>query len=135
MTSLPPELIEKARNAKTAEELLALAKENEVEMTEESAAAYFAQIHSASGELSEDELDDVAGGGCYNNGELVVTVGTQACEQYRCVYCGADYGLTRFGSHNCWTKGLFIRASSCGSCLWCEYKDALWKCTCPSKRK
>ena len=36
-----PELIEKAKSAKSPEELFALAKENGVELTEESAAAYF----------------------------------------------------------------------------------------------
>ena len=36
-----PELIEKAKSAKTPEELLALAKENDMELTEESAKAYF----------------------------------------------------------------------------------------------
>ena len=36
-----PELIEKAKSAKTPEELMALAKENGMELTEESAKAYF----------------------------------------------------------------------------------------------
>ena len=40
-----PELIEKAKSAKTPEELLALAKENGVELTEESARAYFEQLN------------------------------------------------------------------------------------------
>ena len=39
-----PELIEKAKSAKTPEELMALAKENGVELTEESAKAYFEQL-------------------------------------------------------------------------------------------
>ena len=40
-----PELIEKAKSAKTPEELMALAKENGVELTEESAKAYFEQLN------------------------------------------------------------------------------------------
>ena len=44
-----PELIEKAKSAKTPEELLALAKENGIEMTEESAKAYFEQLQSQNG--------------------------------------------------------------------------------------
>ena len=39
------ELIKKARAAKSAEELRAIAKENEVDLTEEEAAAYFSQLH------------------------------------------------------------------------------------------
>ena len=65
------ELIAKAKQAKNPEELLALAKENGVELTEESAKAYFNQLNPKTGELADDELDNVAGGGCQsNNGRL-----------------------------------------------------------------
>lgn len=57
------ELIEKAKQAKTAEELTSLAKENGAQLTAEEANTYFAQLHQ-SGEISDDELDNVAGGGC-----------------------------------------------------------------------
>lgn len=57
------ELIEKARQAKSAEEILALAKENGVEMTVEAARAHFERIHK-SGEISDEELGNVSGGGC-----------------------------------------------------------------------
>ena len=40
-----PELIEKAKSAKTSEELMALAKENGMELTEESAKAYLDLLH------------------------------------------------------------------------------------------
>ena len=62
MKNLTPEMIEKAKKAKSPDELLALAKENEVELTEEEAKAYFAQLNPTSGELSDDELDAVSGG-------------------------------------------------------------------------
>ena len=59
------ELIAKAKEAKSAEELLVLAKENSIELTEEQAQELFDRLHSI-GELSDDELDDVAGGkGCF----------------------------------------------------------------------
>ena len=61
------ELLAKAKEAKAPEELLALAKENGVELTEESAKAYFEVIHPKAGELSDSELDNVAGGGCQSN--------------------------------------------------------------------
>ena len=61
MKNLTSELIAKAKAAKSAEELLALAKENKVELTEEEAKTYFAQLN-ANGALSDDELDAVAGG-------------------------------------------------------------------------
>ena len=57
------ELIAKAAEAKSAEELLALAKENGIEMTEDNAKEIYERMN-ASGELSDDELDSVSGGGC-----------------------------------------------------------------------
>ena len=80
-----PELIEKAKSAKTPEELLALAKENGIE-------------------LSDDELDNVAGGGCYSSGGRLKTTCGHKCRHYvdgpstfgvkgtccRCLYWGVD---------------------------------------------
>ena len=67
MKGITPEMMEKAKNAKNAEELLALAKENGVAMSEEEAQMYYAQLNPKCGELDDDELDNVAGGAC--NGE------------------------------------------------------------------
>ena len=64
------EFIAKPKQAKNPEELLALAKENGVELTEESAKAYFNQLNPKTGELADDELDNVAGGCQQNNGHL-----------------------------------------------------------------
>ena len=74
MPNFSSERIEKARQAKNAEELLALAGENGMEMTGEEANAYYAQLHPTSGEMADDELENVAGGGCGNslrNGDRV----------------------------------------------------------------
>ena len=59
---LTKELVAKAKEAKTPEELMALAKENGVELTEESAASYFDRLNPKTGELSDSELDNVSGG-------------------------------------------------------------------------
>ena len=58
------ELITKAKAAKSVAELLDIAKENGIELTEEDAKEYFAKLNPTKGELSDDELDDVSGGGC-----------------------------------------------------------------------
>ena len=52
---LNKELLAKAKEAKTPEELIALAKENGMELTEESAKAYLDLLHPQTGELSDDE--------------------------------------------------------------------------------
>ena len=64
------ELLEKAKAAKSAEELLALAKAEKVELTEEEAAKAFEELNK-NGELSDEELDNVAGGcaGPYQSGD------------------------------------------------------------------
>ena len=61
--NISKELLEKAKTAKSAEELLAMAKAEKVELTEEEAAKAFAELNKT-GELSDEELDNVAGGGC-----------------------------------------------------------------------
>ena len=54
-------LLKKARSVKSAEELLALAQENGMELTEEEVEGYFAALHYE-GKVSEDELENVVGG-------------------------------------------------------------------------
>ncbi len=57
------ELIAKAKECETAQELLSLAKENGIEMNEEQANSLFAQLNKT-GEISEEELENTAGGRC-----------------------------------------------------------------------
>ena len=59
---LTQEMMEKARAAKSAEELLEIAKDNGVEMTADEAKSYFAQLNPKSGELDDDLLEGVSGG-------------------------------------------------------------------------
>ena len=89
-----PELIEKAKSAKTPEELMALAKENGIEMTAESAKAYFEQLNPKTGELADEELDNVSGGGCHNGGRLVVSV-MHYCDEWRCKDDGSQCAYLR----------------------------------------
>jgi hypothetical protein len=89
MKNFTPEMIEKANAVKSAKELLALAKENNVEMTADEAATYFAQLNPKSGELDDDDLDSVAGGACSSNsnvaavGTIVRVTSGQTCDKCR----------------------------------------------------
>ena len=82
---LNEKLLEKAKEAKTVEELAAIAKENGIELTAEEAKNYFAKLNLKAGELADDELDNVAGGRkcgtCYCNHRPVITV-CNSCEYY-----------------------------------------------------
>ena len=141
MKNLTPEMIEKAKAAKSAEELLALAKENNVDMPAEEAAAYFAQLNPKGGELDDDDLDAVAGGGCESSsGKTVVTSGcscfngqfefilTISPEEFREVgdkmeyYARTDnYNLRKtwftFGGYGC-----------CGTCRHLEFQGGTGVC-------
>ena len=57
------EMIEKAMQCRTADELTALAKAEGFDITKDEAAAYMAEL--ADVELDEAQLNKAAGGGCY----------------------------------------------------------------------
>jgi predicted ribosomally synthesized peptide with nif11-like leader len=60
---LTKEQIQKAMACKTAEELMALAKAEGIELTKEEAEAYLVELSDV--ELDSDALKNVAGGVCY----------------------------------------------------------------------
>lgn len=68
---LMSELLEKAKTAKSVEELLEMIKAENIELSAEEAAKVFAKLN-ASGELSDEELANVAGGFCYESGETAL---------------------------------------------------------------
>ena len=88
MKNFNVEMIEKAKAAKSAEELLELAKANNVEMTADEAKTYFAQLGPKSGELNDDDLDAVAGGGC-NDDERQRENEDKVIHTIVCPKCGA----------------------------------------------
>ena len=61
MNNITPELVERAKAAKSAEELFELARASGLDITEEMAKSYFRQLNR-NGELDDDDLDAVAGG-------------------------------------------------------------------------
>ena len=93
MKNFNAEMIEKAKVAKSVEELLELAKANNIEMTADEAKTYFAQLNPKSGELDDDDLDAVAGGACANS-TSDVTVGSKVrvINGYKCPKCFGTVG-------------------------------------------
>ena len=65
-TKITKAMLEKARECKTADELMILAKAEGFKLTKEEAEAYMAEMDNM--ELDEDALDNVAGGMCYSAG-------------------------------------------------------------------
>ena len=71
------EMIKEAKSAKSAEELAEIAKAEGVELTAEQATKVFTELNK-SGQLSDEELDNVAGGGC---DKKFSPGGAQECEK------------------------------------------------------
>ncbi len=63
MSNSANNLIAKAKAAASPQELLSFAKENGLCLSDEQADAYFKWLKEC-GEVSDDELDNVTGGGC-----------------------------------------------------------------------
>ena len=124
MKNINAEMIEKAKSAKSAEELLELAKASNVEMTADEAATYFAQLNPKSGELDDDDLDAVAGGGCggSDNDNPAVGVGDklQITSGKNCSSCGSNMGIA--AKHK---KGAYIKCAQCGDAI-CKFNECTY---------
>ena len=73
------EQLAKIKAAKTAEELIAIAKAEGIEASEDEIKAQFDAMHKE-GELADDELENVSGAGC---GPTIKTV--------KCPNCGKEH--------------------------------------------
>ena len=141
MSKITPEMIEKAKAVKCAKELVELAKTNGIEMTDEEAKIYYAQLNPKAGELDDDELETISGGGCQTSvgGEkhTVVTCGLECFngkwqQGMRFLDDGkmaptvevdnVDLRLT-------WAILCGDRANRCGTCIYLEFKDGLGYCS------
>lgn len=109
------ELMRKAREAASTEELMELAKAENIELTEEKAQELFTRLH-AEGGLSDNELDNVAGGGCsestalkYNVGDIVALVSK------RCPDCnGSVFRITYVVKDATRTSDYWLECVHCG---------------------
>lgn len=111
--------IQKAKSAKSADELLAMAKENGIEMSVDEVNEKFKALHPASGELADDELDNVSGG-CGSieiNGQKYRQIDQsevhQCCDRYICGSCGYPGGNHADGCSSGWICG--HKCSTCGN--------------------
>lgn len=136
MKNFNAEMIEKAKAAKSAEELIEIAKASGVEMNSDEAATYFAQLNPKSGELDDDDLDNVAGGACNQaapQGMKKINAFTNAdtCKNRECANCG-NRGTKPtgdgYGTDVCTTCGTIV---SCSNCAHFTQIDGTKYCTKP----
>ncbi len=123
------ELLAKAKAAQNVEELMSFAKANNVELSEESARAYFEQMHAHKGEIADEELDNVSGGGCHNGDGRLITTVLNGCIGWDCKYteqCNPS------SLQHCVSCG---RDRVCRECSYCSYEKGLWLCNNDRNRK
>lgn len=125
---ITPELMEKAKAAKSTEELMKIAEENGIDLTAEQADDYFERIN-ASGELNDEELSGVAGGGCNKNYDPVVVIANR-CNEWECILCGGRITpeTTVHGDHNCPGTNILIDIN-CNRCKYGKPDGRSVKCT------
>ena len=121
MNNLTPELIAKAKATKSAQELLELAKANNVDLTETEAKTYWAQL-SASGTVSDEELDAVVGGGsCPNNGETYKAgAKVRFTDGTMCPKCRSTFGIVALNTSMAagpGGAGNFVQCADCATTI------------------
>ena len=135
------ELILKAKEAGSAEELLKLAKESGIEMDAEGASAYYAKLHKT-GEIADDELDNVSGGGCNtSDGHTVVTSGLKCftgCYESNSYMVTAESGsqtrvmaeyheMDNMQKRAAWA--VFALEGECGQCRYLAFDGSVGYCS------
>lgn len=131
------EMIMKGKEANTVEELKEMAVKENWNISDEEANAYFDELQKYKtpniGELSDDELDDVSGGGCYKGKRLVVTT-MHSCMEWSCK-CGNPSNMTPGELVNLGRCPKCRRGKTCGNCKYCSYEKGLWLCNNPKNMK
>lgn len=136
MIKITEEMIQKAKQTKSMEEFRDLVKENGLEFTEEDILDYYEQLHKATGEMSDDDLENVAGGGCHKkDGRLIVTI-KNYCNYWACECCGKpDWGLDYCKHLLTIVPGYKPMKAHCDTCKYMSYEKGLWLCNNPSNMK
>jgi hypothetical protein len=120
MNHFSEEILAKANKMKSVEELLSLAKENDIPLTREQAQEYYTQLTPKSGELSDEELDNVGGGGCASNpveGDYFMPEITR-CDLWTCKNCGSTK-----------SKGVSIGRHMLAVCEGCNFNSYCITCS------
>lgn len=133
---LKSELVEKAKKAKSKEELIALAKENSIPLADGEAEYYMALLKDSSihGEVGDDELNDVSGG-CKGSNEIYKSY-TIVSSGKKC-FTGQwedGYKHPRPGNEN--LKSIWSMWSSdgcCGTCSHLSFDGLVGYCGCTAE--
>ncbi len=136
------ELMLKAKSAKSADDILEIAKENGLEVSREDAEMYI-QTNAKSGEISDEALGGVTGGAAYTlrGGYLIVT-NFHECDRWKCDECGGDrFEYMHVASDSGWAYAHKCGGhpngcgKGCATCEYMKYRFPFQICTHPDTRK
>ncbi|MDO4811282.1 MAG: hypothetical protein Q3985_04980 [Eubacteriales bacterium] len=139
------EQMKKFNEAESVEEAIALAKEEGLEVSEEEIGKYYNATHiparGKEGELSDDELDSVAGGACaYSDGRQVVN-SNYGCDHWEHHNCGGtivrhiDFCDIWYTCSICQAGSVGHTMGTCESCKYCVVENGQWLCNYDANRK
>ncbi len=117
------ELIEKARQADSPEEIMKIAEENDIYMVKEEAEMIYKQLHT-SGEVADDELQSVAGGCTGKDGKTIVTSGCKCFNGNYYPKINSRLGVATAEAF--WYD--FSSDGCCGRCVHLEIKNGTGYC-------
>ena len=84
--------------------------------------------------MSDDELDNVSGGGCRGDDNRMITTLLSDCEHWKCKKDGSSAPTGRAGYlsfRKCPKCKCIVR---CSNCPYCTYEKGLWLCNHPANR-
>ena len=123
MLNYTPEQLQAARAAKSPEELISLAKEQGIDITAEQAANF---LNPPKGELSDEELENVAGGYCKDiAGREVVTLVTTCVHGLKRIMAADWAGYEIVSKRTC---GNYYNQSLGVHCGYLSYEKGIWYC-------
>ena len=135
MMNINAEMVKKAKTAKSADELLKIAKENGMNLTFDEANTCFEQLNSTRDELSDDELFNVSGGCNNSSGRTVVSSGCACLNgqfEHVCVNPSAgDWTLRRTDNESLrktWAEFAYGYGGRCGVCYHLEFEGGTGVC-------
>ena len=95
---------------------------------------FFAEMTEKSGELDDDELDNVAAGRkcgtVYKDNRPVVAI-INKCSRFKCKHCKSDDSSLTYEMLDAFEGGrcsVCWASAACGNCIYCKYKGGLWIC-------
>jgi len=101
---------------------------------EEDIEKFFAEMTEKSGELDDDELENVAAGKkcgtVYKDNRPVVAI-INKCNRFKCKHCKSDDSSLTYEMLDAFEGGrcsVCWASAACGNCIYCKYKGGLWIC-------